>query len=238
MKRTILIAVLSSGLIACTSAVDNEEPEAGESALDASSDEQPSPEANEASDGETGLGVPAFPEEDAPQAVTITIPAETELIVEIARTISAAESSADDPFTGILASPVEVDGTTVLPAGTPVAGRVVSARESGRVQGVASIELTLATVEVGGQTYNVSSAPFVAQAETERTEDAQRIGVGAGLGALVGAIAGGGDGAAIGAAIGGGAGTAVVLTDRGDDVVLPAETAIRFLLDEAVTVTQ
>jgi hypothetical protein len=187
----------------------------------------------------TGLGVPAFPESDTPApSAAYTVPSGTELIVEISTTISAADSSANDPFQGVLGAPVQVDGATVFTEGSPVSGRVVSARESGRVEGVARIELTLSSVETGGQSYPISSAPFVAEAATERTGDAQRIGVGAGLGALIGAAIGGGDGAAIGAAIGGGAGTAVVLTDRGDDVVLPAETAIRFLLDEPVSVAR
>ncbi len=238
MKRTILIALLSCGLLACTPGAESEVGES-ENALatgtsPASSDAgSPDDESGEAAG--TGLGVPEFPDE--PAVPSLTVPSGTEVIVAISSTLSATENSADDVFQGVLSAPIEVDGRTAFPAGSAVRGRVVSAEESGRVQGVARIELTLSSIESGGQTHSVSTAPFVAEAATERTEDAQRIGVGAGLGALIGAIAGGGDGAAIGAAIGGGAGTAVVLTDRGDDVVLPAETAIRFLLDESLTVS-
>jgi len=233
VKRTILIALVSCGLLACTPGAESAAE--SENALDAETASTGSP-AERPVEAETGLGVPEFPDE--PAASTITVPSGTEIVVEISSTLTAAESSADDAFRGVLAAPVEVDGATAFRAGSAVTGRVVSARESGRVQGVARIELTLSSIESGGQTYPVSTASFVAEAATERTEDAQRIGVGAGLGALVGAIAGGGEGAAIGAAIGGGAGTAVVLTDRGDDVVLPAETSIRFLLDESLTVSQ
>src|SRR6185369_14464069 len=57
------------------------------------------------------------------------------------------------------------------------------------------------------------------------------IGGGAVLGTLLGAIAGGGKGAAIGAAAGAAAGgTAQVLT-RGKEVKIPAESNLRFRLD-------
>ena len=46
------------------------------------------------------------------------------------------------------------------------------------------------------------------------------MGIGAGAGAAVGAIAGGGQGAAIGALVGGGAGAAL----RGEAAAIPAET--------------
>lgn len=233
VKRTILVALVSCGLLACTPGAESDAGET-ENALDETSPAASPPDDGVSGESQPGLGVPEFPDE--PEASSLTVPGGTEVIVEISRTLSAGESSAGDVFQGVLSAPVEIDGRTAFPAGSLVTGRVVSAQESGRVQGVARIELTLASIESGGQAYTLSTAPFVAEAATERTEDAQRIGVGAGLGALVGAIAGGGDGAAIGAAIGGGAGTAVVLTDRGDDVVLPAETAIRFLLDDSVTV--
>ena len=58
------------------------------------------------------------------------------------------------------------------------------------------------------------------------------VGGGAALGTLVGAIAGGGKGAAIGAVAGAAAGgTAQVLT-RGKEVKIPAESTLRFRLDQ------
>ncbi len=46
------------------------------------------------------------------------------------------------------------------------------------------------------------------------------MGAGAGIGAIIGAIAGGGKGAAIGAVIGGGLGAGGAITSRGKDVRL------------------
>jgi hypothetical protein len=63
------------------------------------------------------------------------------------------------------------------------------------------------------------------------------VGIGAGVGAAIGAIAGGGKGAAIGAGAGGAAGTGTVLATRGDPAVLPSESLITFKLQAPVTVT-
>ena len=62
------------------------------------------------------------------------------------------------------------------------------------------------------------------------------IGGGAGLGALIGGLAGGGKGAAIGAGAGAAAGTGGTYFTGNKEIVLPAETAISFKLQDAVEV--
>ena len=66
-------------------------------------------------------------------------------------------------------------------------------------------------------------------AEKSTKQDAAKVGGGAALGAIIGAIAGGGKGAAISCAVvGGAAGTGTVLATRGKDVELKSEEAITF----------
>jgi hypothetical protein len=174
------------------------------------------------------------PAASAPARQPREIPSGTTLTVELGETISAASSQAGQTFSARIAQPVVVNGETLIPAGAQAQGRVLEATESGRVRGVAVIQLTMTSVSVGGRSVDLSTGPFEARADTSRGEDAATIGVGTGVGAAVGAILGGGDGAALGAAIGGGGGTAVVLTTRGDDIELPAGTAVNFVLNQAV----
>lgn len=61
-------------------------------------------------------------------------------------------------------------------------------------------------------------AEGTARGDSQTRETAKRGGVGAGIGALIGAIAGGGKGAAIGAIIGGGAGAGSVVVQGRDDL--------------------
>ena len=60
----------------------------------------------------------------------------------------------------------------------------------------------------------------------------EMLGGGAALGGLLGAIAGGGKGAVIGAVAGAAAGGAVQVLTKGDRVRVPAETVLKFDLDE------
>ena len=69
--------------------------------------------------------------------------------------------------------------------------------------------MSLRTVRSGGRTYAIAADPFVIKGESHTKSNVTKIGGGAGLGALIGAIAGGGKGAAIGAGVGAAAGTGV-----------------------------
>lgn len=64
---------------------------------------------------------------------------------------------------------------------------------------------------------------------------AKYVGGGAALGTLLGAIAGGGKGAAIGAVAGAAAGGTTQVLTKGKEVKIPAETTLRFRLDQPLT---
>jgi len=65
---------------------------------------------------------------------------------------------------------------------------------------------------------------------------ATMVGGGAGLGALIGGLAGGGKGAAIGALAGAGAGTAGTVYTGNKEIVLPAESAVSFKLEQPLQI--
>ncbi|MGH9657815.1 MAG: hypothetical protein ACRD96_04670, partial [Bryobacteraceae bacterium] len=89
-----------------------------------------------------------------------------------------------------------------------------------------------------GQRIEVRTETFAKKGPESKKEDAAKVGGGAALGAIIGAIAGGGKGAAIGAGVGGAAGAGTVAATRGKAAVLSSETRISFRLTEAVTVTE
>ena len=65
-----------------------------------------------------------------------------------------------------------------------------------------------------------------AKGDSQTKETVKRGGIGAGIGAVIGAIAGGGKGAAIGAIIGGSAGAGSVILQGKDDLQLKAGSSI------------
>jgi hypothetical protein len=67
------------------------------------------------------------------------------------------------------------------------------------VKGVASIRLALTDIMQGSRTVAITTDTFAATAESSTTRDAEIIGGGAVVGAVIGAIAGGKKGAGIGA---------------------------------------
>lgn len=89
--------------------------------------------------------------------VKITVPSGTRLRVALLDAVSSDKSRAGDQFTASLTEPVVVDGKTVLAKGTRVRGRVVSATESGRVKGRASLQLTLTQISRNDDPISIST---------------------------------------------------------------------------------
>jgi hypothetical protein len=115
-------------------------------------------------------------------------------------------------------------------------GVVTGVERPGRVKGRAKISYSFNRLVADDEAYTVRTAPIGHEGEATKSEDATKIGVGAGAGAVIGGILGGGDGAAKGAAIGGAAGTGTVLATRGKDLKLAPGTNIATTLTAPLTV--
>jgi hypothetical protein len=185
--------------------------------------------------------VAAFADSSLPprEPLTVTLPEGTLLQVRLGERLASDRNIAGDAFLATLEAPLTSDGWVIADRGARVLGRVVDADPAGRIQGTALLTLELSTLTADdGQKIAIRTARFVRKGDTSRKEDAIKVGAGAAIGAVIGAIAGGGKGAAIGAASGGAAGTGVILATRGKAAVLEAETRLTFRLDRPVTVTE
>ena len=126
--------------------------------------------------------------------------------------------------------------------GAVVEGYVSGINRSGKVTGASTISLNFEKItlkngqsydfaatlrgvtDATGKTINVDNEGTI-KGDSQTTNTAKRGGIGAGIGAIIGAIAGGGKGAAIGAIIGGGAGAgSVAVQDRKDMQITKGST--------------
>jgi hypothetical protein len=172
----------------------------------------------------------------SPRAREVTLPAGTLLPLTLDSSVASDTSRVEDSVRAHLRRPLVVHGVEVLPAGARVAGFVSEAQRSGRVKGRARVAFRFTSLVHDGEHYTLRTSRIVREAQGTKKRDAVAIGVPAGAGAAIGAIAGGKKGAAIGTAIGGGAATGAVLATRGKEVRIGRGASVGVRLLEPVTV--
>mgnify|MGYP003576835253 CR=1 FL=1 len=144
--------------------------------------------------------------------------------------IDTKVSQNNDRFKLTVQSPNQFRGATIE-------GYISGVGQSGRVSGRSNITFNFQSITLrNGERYDFAGSlqsirdekgkdvrvdeEGVAKGDSQTRETVKRGGIGAGLGAIIGAIAGGGKGAAIGAIIGGGAGAGSVIVQGRDDLQL------------------
>jgi hypothetical protein len=150
----------------------------------------------------------------------VIIPEGTTLPLVLETAMSSATSSSGDVVVARLAEDVRVGEKVIVPAGAEVRGRVTAAVPSGRVKTRARLAFDFDTLVLEGKEHSIATRAVDISARDTHKKDAATIGIGAGAGAIIGAIAKGGKGAAVGTLIGGAAGTGVVLVNTGKEVEL------------------
>jgi hypothetical protein len=183
------------------------------------------------SPGPSATSAPAPPE---PQP--LVVPAGTTLTVRLGESVGSKISSPGQSFSATLASPVTVDGNTVIPAGAAARGTVVDAKPLGRFKGGAVLELRLNSITANGTERRIKTSAVTRTLKGKGKRTAVLAGGGTALGAIIGGLAGGGKGAAIGAAAGAGAGTGGAAFTGNKEIILPAESALSFRLTSPLEV--
>jgi hypothetical protein len=167
----------------------------------------------------------------------VTLPAGTVMPVVLETPVSSATSRVEQGVRGHLSRAVLMNGVTVFPRGTSVAGFVTDAQRSGKVKGRAHVAMRFTSIDPpGGDRYRVQTRSIGRTAPATKKADAIKIGAPAAGGAIVGGIIGGKKGALIGSAAGGGAGTAVVLNTRGKETGFARGAVVTLRLTQPLTV--
>ena len=167
-----------------------------------------------------------------------TIPSGTEVTVTTNTAIKADANTTGTRMYGAVVKDDVLDesGNVLIARGSPA--QLAAMKDSDN-----NLTLDLRSITVHGRRYSVEagdvSAPGTKNGglgKNKRT--GEYVGGGALAGTVIGAIAGGGKGAAIGALAGGAAGAGAQVLTKGKKIDVPAETNLRFRLENDLTVSR
>lgn len=164
----------------------------------------------------------------------------TEIQVRTDQAVSIKEAGrVGENYSGSVANDVlDKNGRVAIPKGSRAELRVVPVNSSTESK---QMTLDLQSVTVGGQLYRIQSETLTSTGSARtgglgaNKRTGEYVGGGALAGTLIGALAGGGKGAAIGALAGGAAGAGTQVLTRGKSLDIPAETVLRFKLENGVS---
>ncbi len=185
-----------------------------------------------------------FAQDDA-----ITLPAGSELHVQLTVTLSSKTSETGDMWTGKVVEPIFGKGGEIVPEGSIVDGHITYLKGPGRVKGKGEMRLVADSIATPDRAkYEIVASLEDAKGGNVTDQEgtlqgpgkgkkgtAVETGVGGAAGAGIGAIAHGGSGALYGAAIGSMAGLAHGVLKKGKDIVVPAGTEMTFAIARETT---
>jgi hypothetical protein len=155
-----------------------------------------------------------------------TIPSGSHATIRLNTSLNSGTAHTGEVWGGTLTHDIVEHGKVVVRAGAPVKGKVTYVNRSGRLHKPGALTLRLSSIN--GET--VYSSAVSRKGKSHTKGNAEKIGGGAGAGAVIGALAGGGKGAAIGAGAGAAAGTGVAAATGKQEVRIPAESVLTFTI--------
>src|SRR6202163_807367 len=176
------------------------------------------------------------------------VPAGTALMVRLDTTLATFSNRVGDPFQAKVTRPVVVNGSTLIPVGATVEGRITKVSEPRRISGRPTIgilpeavilpsgeryflDATLTDTNIHGTDVN-QEGQFKGLSHDRR--DTLEAGGGAAGGMLIGGLIGGRPGVLIGGAVGEGSGTAHCVANH-RSATLPAGTELTLELNRPLT---
>jgi hypothetical protein len=172
------------------------------------------------------------------------VPAGTALMVRLDTTLATFSNKPGDPFRATLGQPVVLNGTTMIPVGARVEGRVTTVTEPRRIAGKPTIKIvpeslimptgerfslsaTLVDTNIRGTDVN-QEGEFKGSGHDRR--DQEEAGGGTVGGMLIGGLVGGPVGIVVGGAIGAGS-TGAYWLSKHRSATLPAGTTLTLELN-------
>ena len=162
------------------------------------------------------------------------IPVGTEFDVRLQNPLSSKTSQVEDRFEATTMVDLRDErGRVLVPAGAVMRGVVSSVNRATRMDRKGAMTVAFDRVTINGRSYPIRATVSQALESEGIMGEKEKIGIGAGAGAIIGAILGGAKGALAGILIGGGG---TIAATEGKDVELPSGTVLRVRMDAPVTI--
>ena len=179
---------------------------------------------------------PADNTQAPPSPKRLIIDQGTQVSVRLIDPIDSERNQTGDAFHATLNAALTSDGEEAVPAGVELTGHLVEVKSAGKFAGQSAVVLQLDSLSLAGKTYSLQTDQYRKEGSSRGKNTAEKVGGGAIIGGIIGAIAGGGKGAAIGTAAGAGVGGGVQAASKGQQIKLPSETVLNFVLQEPIEV--
>jgi hypothetical protein len=196
------------------------------------------PAADPAGQAPTDLPPAPPPSTSAAAGKRMIIDQGTQVTVRLIDPIDSEKNQAGDTFHATLNAALTSDGEEAVPAGVELTGHLVDVKSASKFAGQSVVVLQLDRLSYGGKTYGLETDQYRKEGKSRGKNTAEKVGGGAILGGIIGAIAGGGKGAAIGTAAGAGAGGAAQAASKSQQIKLPSETVLNFVLQAPIEVVK
>ena len=168
-------------------------------------------------------------------AGTIEIPAGTEIDLRLGSPLNSGTAQVEDRFEATTLVDLNLEGRTVIPAGSVMRGVVTAVEPATRTNRTAKMTVSFDQLTINGRSYPVRATVVQALQGEGIKGEAGRIGAGAGVGAIIGGILGGFKGALAGILIGGGG---TIAATEGKEIELPQGTVLRVRFDSPASLSR
>ncbi len=178
------------------------------------------------------------PQQPAYQQATgpVTISQGTLLQLRTSEGVATKNAKDGQPVQFTLISDVTSGGALAIPRGATFHGVVTESKKAGELGGSAVLALTLTSLDLGGQSYQLNSDQFKVKGPNKAGETVGNTIGGAVIGTIIGCAVGRGVGCAVGAGAGAAGGAAITAATPGPGVWIPAEAQVSFHLTAPITV--
>ncbi len=164
---------------------------------------------------------------------TVEIPAGTEMDLRLSSSLDSGIAQVEDRFEATTLVDLNIDGRTVIPAGSVARGVVTAVEPGTRTNRTAKMTVSFDQITVNGRAYPLRGTVTQAIEGEGIRGELPRAGIGAGVGAVIGGLLGGVKGAIAGILIGAGG---TIAATEGKDVELEQGSVLRVRVDSPVQI--